>query len=115
VAKLFEDLGGRFLQWCMTTSEYDRMVVVEAPGQDVVMSAAAASLAGGGTSSIKTFDEFSATDASVIYKQVGWVAAPSYFPVCREPWDGGADSGRELRPTAPAPAVGADWHPVTPR
>ena len=75
VAKLFEALGGRLLQWYMTTGDYDWMVIAEAPSQDVVMSAVAASLAGGGTSGIKVFAAFTAPEARAIFENAGRVAS----------------------------------------
>lgn len=71
VAELFETLGGRLLQWYMTTGEYDWLVIAEAPSQDVVMAAEAASLAGGGTSGIKTFAAFTASEAKAIFEMAG--------------------------------------------
>ena len=80
VAKLFEDLGGRLLQWYMTTGEYDWMVIAEAPSQDIMMSAAAASLAGGGTSGIRTFAAFTAAEARAIFENAGRVASTFKSP-----------------------------------
>ena len=73
VAKLFEALGGRLVHWYMTTGEYDWLVIAEAPSQDVMVSAATASLAGGGTSGIKTYAAFSAAEAKVIFENAGRV------------------------------------------
>jgi uncharacterized protein with GYD domain len=75
VAELFESLGGRLLQWYMTTGEYDWLVIAEAPSQDVMMAAAAASLAGGGTSDIKVFAAFTASEARAIFENAGRVSS----------------------------------------
>ena len=80
VSKLFESLGGRLLQWYMTTGEYDWLIIVEAPGQDVVTAAAAASLAGGGTSGIRTCAAFSAPEAKAIFESAGRVAGAFKSP-----------------------------------
>jgi uncharacterized protein with GYD domain len=80
VSKLFESLGGKLLHWFMTTGEHDWLIIVEAPSQDVVMSAAAASLSGGGTSSIRTCAAFTAPEAKAIFENAGRVASAFKSP-----------------------------------
>lgn len=80
VAKLFEALGGRLLHWYMTTGEYDWLVIAEAPSHDVMVAAAAASLAGGGTSGIKTAAAFTAPEAKTIFENAGRVASAFKSP-----------------------------------
>jgi uncharacterized protein with GYD domain len=74
VAQLFEALGGRLLQWYMTTGEHDWLVIVDAPSHDVMVAAATASMAGGGTSNIKTCAAFTAPEAQAIFENAGRVA-----------------------------------------
>ena len=40
VPRLFEGLGAKLIGWYMTSGEYDWLLIVEAPSQDVVVSAA---------------------------------------------------------------------------
>ncbi|WP_037279058.1 GYD domain-containing protein [Rubellimicrobium mesophilum] len=83
VAELFESLGGRLLHWFMTTGEHDWLIIAEAPSHDVMMAAAAASLAGGGTSDIKTCAAFTAPEAKAIFENAGRVATAFKSPGLR--------------------------------
>lgn len=74
VARLFESLGARLQGWYLTTGEYDWLLIVDAPGHDVMVAAAAAATAGGGVGDIKTCAAFSGAEARAIFERAGGVA-----------------------------------------
>jgi uncharacterized protein with GYD domain len=75
VGHLFEALGARLVSWYMTSGEYDWLLIVEAPSQDVVMQAAIVATGGGGVGDIKTCAAFTGQEARTMFEKANRVAS----------------------------------------
>jgi uncharacterized protein with GYD domain len=71
VSRLIEGLGGKLLQYYMTTGEYDWMVISEAPNADTVLAACIAAASGGGVTDLKTVSAWSGPEAKAIFEKAG--------------------------------------------
>ena len=69
VAKLFEAMGAKLVSWYMTSGEYDWLLIVEAPSQDVVIAAAIVATGGGGVGDIKTLAAFSGAEMKGMFEK----------------------------------------------
>ena len=69
VARLFESLGAKLIGWYMTSGDYDWLLIVEAPNQDLVVSAAVAATSGGSARDIKTFAAWSGRDSMAMFEK----------------------------------------------
>ncbi len=75
VAKLFEAMGAKLISWYLTSGEYDWLLIVEAPGPDVVMAAAIVATGGGGVTGIKTSAAFSGPETKTMFEKAGRAAS----------------------------------------